>query len=118
MTREIYSDKIFFGDDALVCKNKRNNKETEKMFAAVSGYTSHMVNSLENTKNLREVKTVVKTDKKKIITGPLQGDWKEYQKIDGKFYSVTCTETSYILDLSVNIFSVTHALIQRFKVTS
>ena len=37
----------------------------------------------------------------------LQGDRKGYQKRDGKFYLVMCTDTSYILDLSVNIFNVT-----------
>ena len=45
-----------------------------------------------------------------MMTVSLQGDWKGYQKIDGKFYPVTCIDTAYIPDLSVNIFSVKRAL--------
>ena len=55
------------------------------MFVADSGYTSQMVNSLKNMTNLRELKTLVKTGNKKTMTGFLQGDWKGYQKRDGKF---------------------------------
>ena len=67
--------------------------------------------------NLREVKTIVKTGNKKNITGWLRGNRKGRHKRYGKFYLVTCTDTSYILYLSVNIFSVTHALTEVFNVT-
>ena len=60
--------------------------------------------------NLREVKTVVNTGNKKTMMVSLQGNWKGYQKIDCKFYQVTCTDTEYIPDLSVNIFSVTRCI--------
>ena len=43
--------------------------------------------------NLREVKTVVKTGNKKMMTGSLRGNWKGYQKKYGKFYPVMCTDT-------------------------
>ena len=46
----MYHDKIFFGNDALACKNKTTDKEIEQTFVADSGYTSHMVNSLKNVK--------------------------------------------------------------------
>ena len=69
-------------------------------------------------KNLREVKRVVRRGNKKSITGSLRGDWKGYQKRDGKFYSVMCTDTAYIPDLSINIFSMTRALTKGFNVTS
>ena len=115
---EIYHDQIFFRDDALACKNETINKKIEQIFVADSGSTSHMVNSLENMTNLREVKTVVNTGKKKTMMGSLQSDWKEYHKRDGKFYQVRCTETAYILGLSVNIFSVTGASTKVFNVTS
>ena len=68
--------------------------------------------------NLREVKTVVKTGNKKTMTGLLQGNWKRYQKSDGKFYPVTCTDTAYIPNLSVNIFSVTCTFTKGFNMTS
>ena len=35
------------------------------MFNVEEGYTSHMVNSLSNIKDIQEVKTVVKTENKK-----------------------------------------------------
>ena len=73
------------------------------MFVADSGYTSHMMNSLKNMTNLREVKTSVKTGNKKTITGSLQGNWKLYQKIYGRLYSALCNNTAYIPDLSVDI---------------
>ena len=74
------------------------------MSIADSGYTSHMVNSLSNMTNLREVETVVKKGNKKTMTGSLRVDWKENQKIGGKLYPMTCTEISYIPDLSENCF--------------
>ena len=52
------------------------------------------------------------------MTGLLQGDWKGYQKRGGKFYPVTCTDTEYIPDLSVNIFSMTRAFTKLFNVLS
>ena len=51
------------------------------------------------------------------MPGLLQGNRKEYQKRDGKFYPVTCTDTVYVPDLSVNIFSVTRVLTKGFNVT-
>ena len=80
------------------------------MLIADSGSTSHMVNSLKNMANIREVNTVGKTGNKKIMMGSLQRDWKRYHKRYGKIYTVTCTDTVYIPDLSVNIFSVAHSL--------
>ena len=77
-----------------------------------------MVNSLKNTTNLREVKTVVKTGINKTMTGLLRGDWKGLQKRDRKFYLVTSTDTAYIPYLSVNIFSMTRALTKGFNVMS
>ena len=68
--------------------------------------------------NLIEVKTVVNTGNNKTMMGLLWGYWKGYQKRDGKFYQVTCTNTAYIPDLSVNIFSVTRALNKGFNVKS
>ena len=50
VSEEMYHDKIFFGNDALACKNKTTDKEIEQTFVADSGYTSHMVNSLKNVK--------------------------------------------------------------------
>ena len=47
LKRYIYHDKLLFGNDALVCKNKTINKESDKMFVSDSGFTSHMVNSLK-----------------------------------------------------------------------
>ena len=52
------------------------------------------------------------------MTGLLQGYWKVYQKRDGKFYQLSCTNTAYIPDLSVNIFSVMCALTKGFNVKS
>ena len=68
--------------------------------------------------NLIEVKTVFNTGNNKTMMGLLRGYWKGYQKRDGKFYQVTCTNTAYIPDLSVNIFSVTRALTKGFNVKS
>ena len=68
--------------------------------------------------NLREVKTVVKTGNKKTMTVSLRGNWKGYQKRDGKFYSVTFTDTVHIMDLSVNIFNSTRVLTKGLNVTS
>ena len=80
------------------------------MFVSDSGSMSHMVNSLNNMTNLRELKTVVNTVNKKTMMGLLQGDYKVYQKRDVKLYTVTCTDTAYIPYLIVNNLSVTHAL--------
>ena len=77
-----------------------------------------MANNLNNITNLLGVKTAVKTWNKKIIKVLLWGYWKGNHKRDGKFYLVTRTETSYIPDLSVNIFSMTHALTKGFNMTS
>ena len=77
-----------------------------------------MVNSLENITNLLEVKTVFKTENKKMMMVLLWGDWKGFQKRDDKFYSFTCTDTAYIPDLSVKIFSVTNVLTKGFNLTS
>ena len=88
------------------------------MFIADSGSMSHMVNSLSNMKKLRDVKKLVKTGNKKMMTCSFRGYWKRYQKRDGKFYPVTCNETEYIPDLSVNIFSMTRALTKAFNMTS
>ena len=118
MPEEIYHYKLFFNDDELRCKNITINKTIEQMFVDESGATSYMVNSLKNITNLREVKTVVKTGNDKMMRGSLQSDWKGYQKRDGKFYPVTCTDTAYILDLSVNIFSVTRVLTNELNVKS
>ena len=76
------------------------------------------MNSLKNTTNIREVKTLVNTGNKKTVMASLQGNWKIYQKRDGKLYLVTCTDTAYILDLSLNIFRVTRALTKSFNLTS
>ena len=88
------------------------------MFVTDSGYTSHIANSLKNMTNLRESKTVVDRGNKKMMTGLLRGEWKGYQERYGRFYPVTCTDTVYIPDLSVNIFSVTCALTKGFKAIS
>ena len=77
-----------------------------------------MLNSLDNMTKLQEVKKVLKTGNRRTMTGFLQGDRNEYHKIDGKFYLVMCTDTAYIPDLSVNIFSVMRALTKGFNVTS
>ena len=50
-------------------KNKTINKKIGKMFVADSGSTSHMVNSLKNITNIKELKMVVKTGNKKRMTG-------------------------------------------------
>ena len=47
VAEEIYHDQLFFGDDALACKNKTINKEIEQIFVADSGYTAHIANSLK-----------------------------------------------------------------------
>ena len=52
------------------------------------------------------------------MTGSLRGNWKGYHKIDGKLYPEMCTDTSYIPDFSVNIFSVPRALTKGFNMTS
>ena len=44
---------------------KKINPEIKEMFIADSGSTSHMVDSLTNTTNLQEVKTVLKKGKTK-----------------------------------------------------
>ena len=87
------------------------------MFVADSGYRSHMVNRLKNMMNLRELKTMVKIQNKKTMTGLIWGNWKGCQKRDGKIYLVMCHDTSYILYLRVNILSVTCALTKVFNVT-
>ena len=84
------------------------------IYVADSGSTSHMVNNLKNMTN----KKIVKTGNNKTMMGLLRGDWKVYKKINGTFYPVTCTDTSYIPDLSVNIFSGTRALTIEFNVMS
>ena len=60
---------------------------------------------------------MVKTGNKKTMTGLLRGKWKGYQKIYGKLYPVTCTETAYIPYLSVNIFIMKRALTKGLNVT-
>ena len=70
------------------------------MFVAKSGSTSYMVNSQENMTNLQEVRTVIKTVNKKTMMGFLNENCKGYQKINGKFYPVTCTNTEHIPYLS------------------
>ena len=52
-----------------------------------------MVISHKNMTNLLEVKTVENNRNKKMMTGLIQGYYKGYQKREGKFYLVTCTET-------------------------
>ena len=69
------------------------------------------------TNLLREVKRVFKTGNKKTMMVSLRGDLKGYQKRDGEFYPMTSTDTAYIRDLSLNIFSVMHALTKGFSVT-
>ena len=86
------------------------------MFVADSVSMSHMVISLKNMANLREVKTVVKIGNKKTTTSSLWGDWKGYQKRYGKVYPVKCTDTAYIPGLMVNIYSMTRALTKGFNV--
>ena len=76
VTEETYHDDIFFGNDALAWEYETINKEIEQIFVADSRSTSQMVNSLKNTTNLREVKTVFKTRNKKMMVGSLWGDWK------------------------------------------
>ena len=88
------------------------------MFVADSRFMSPMVNSLRNITNLRELKTVVKTGNKKMMTGFLRVDWKGYHKRDGKLYLVACNDTAYIPDLGVNIFNVTHVFTKRFNLMS
>ena len=47
-----------------------------------------------------------------------RGDREGCQKRDGKFYPVKCTGTEYIIDLTINIFSVTPALAKVFNMKS
>ena len=65
-----------------------------------------MVNSLNNIKNLQKVKTVMYNVNNKLIMGLIQVDWKGYQKIDGRLYLITCTDTFSIPVSSKNVFSV------------
>ena len=80
------------------------------MFVADSGSTSHRINSLKFMTNLQELKMVVKTGNKKTMMVSLRDGWKGYQKIDGKFYLVTFTDTAYIPYLSVNVFRMNRSL--------
>ena len=48
-------------------QNKTINKEIEKFFVADAGSMSHMVNSMKNMIKLREVNTVVNTEKIKMM---------------------------------------------------
>ena len=57
-------------------------------------------------------KKVVNTGNKKTMMGSLRGYRKGYNKIDGKFYPLICTDIAYTPDLSVIIFRVTIALIE------
>ena len=66
--------------------------------------------------NLQEVKGVVKTGNKKMMAGLLPCAWNGYQKRYGKLYPVTCTDTAYMPDLSINIFSVTGELTKLLNV--
>ena len=95
-----------------------NNQQGNEEFVVDSVSTLHMVNSLKYMTNLWEVKIESKTGNKKKLTGYLSGDCKRYQKIYVRFYPVMCTDTTYIPDLSVNIFSVMHVLTKGFNVTS
>ena len=96
--------RAIFGYDALACEKKTFNLEIKEMFIADSGLTSHIINSLRNMTNIWEVKTAVKTVNKKTTTGSLWGYWKGYHKRDSKSYLVTCNDTAYITNLTVNIF--------------
>ena len=118
MVQDIVYDGIFFGDDALTCKKKEINKEIREVFVSESGSMSHMVNILINTKNIIELKIVVKTGNNKTTIFSLQEDWKGYQKRDSKFYMVTCTDKSYISYLDVSIFSVAHAFTKASNMAS
>ena len=81
MSLKRYIMKIyFFVDDALTCKNKTINNIIEQMIVADSVSTSHMVNSLKNITNLREVKTVVNIGNNKTIMVLLHSGRKGYQK--------------------------------------
>ena len=71
MVQDIVHDELFFLDDTISCENKTSNHEIKEMFIADPGSMSHMVKSLKNMMNLREVKTLVKTGNKKIMTGLL-----------------------------------------------
>ena len=53
-----------------------------------------------------------------MMMGSLQVYYKRYQKIYCKFYPVTCTDTAYIPDLSVNLFGVARVLNKGFNVMS
>ena len=79
---------------------------------------SHLVNILKNITNPKEVKSVSNSRKKKTVKGCIWGNWKGYNKIDGGLYPVMCTATAYIPDLSVNIFSVMHAITKEFNMTT
>ena len=63
-------------------------------------------------KKLKEVKQLVNNGFKKTMEGLLQGLWNVYKKIYDKLYDVKCMNTSYIPDLSVNIFILTCAMIK------
>ena len=69
-------------------------------------------------KNIGEVKTVVNIGNKEMMTGSFWGDCKRYHRIENKFYLVMCTDTVYIPDLSVNIFSAMRASTKGFRMTS
>ena len=68
MVLDIVHDDVFFRYDEIICKKKTTNKEIKEIFIADSGYTSHMVNSLKNMSNIREVKTAVKIGNEKTMT--------------------------------------------------
>ena len=48
----------------------------------------------------------------------LQGDWKVYQKIDVRFYPMTCTVTESIPEVRLNNFCMTHVMCRGFIMTS
>ena len=87
------------------------------MFIDDSGSRSHMVNNLKNMMNVLEFKKMVKIRNKKTMTVLLWGNWKGFQKRDGKIYLVMCTDTAHIPYLRVNIFSLTCALTKGFNMT-
>ena len=55
---------------------------------------SYMVNSIKHMTNLGELKTIVKTGKKKNITGLLWGLLKGNHRRDSIFYKMKYTETA------------------------
>ena len=50
--------------------------------------------------------------------GLIWGDWKGYQRRGGIIYPVTCTDTSHIPGISINIFNMNPGMTKGFDLIS